>query len=475
MRLGITAAVVACLGLAACASPRAPRVSLPPAYEAPQPAADQAAVPLDRWWTAFEDAQLSALIDEALARSPDIGVAAARLREARASRVSALVAFLPQGEARSQARRTQSQQIEGPVITVPGFANFGRSDTYQSNFDVSWEVDLFGRIFAAGKAANAEVAAARFSLEGVRASLAASVADAYFQARGLAIQLEDAQETARIRRSLLDVTQARAVRGLTAASDADRVAGDLSQAEAQVEALTAELQATRRTLLILVGRGTDPLASLPAAAEPAAIPPAPQSLPGDLLARRPDVREAEERLNSQLGRLGVARRAFFPTFTLTPGLGLSRTVQPGFESTTSNWSIGGSVSVPVLNIPRLLADLKAQDARTEQAVFTYEKTVQTAYGEAESALVRLEAQRRQVAVLTDGERRAQRAYQAARIRYDRGLDGLEQALSAEQAWRATRAQLTSARVQALRQTVQSYKAVGGGWSDPRALPRTATP
>jgi outer membrane protein TolC len=118
----------------------------------------------------------------------------------------------------------------------------------------------------------------------------------------------------------------------------------------------------------------------------------------------------------------------------------------------------------VLDIPRLLQDMRVQDARTEQAVIAYEKAVQTAYGEAENALVRLSADERRVALLKDGEARAGRAYEAARKRYAMGLDDLQTALSAEQSWRTTRSALTAERVQALRRTVQTYKALGGGWA-----------
>ena len=457
-----TAAVLATLALTACATGhRQPDVALPAAFEAPAPV--DGVVDLDRWWTAFGDPQLTGLIEQALVEGFDARIAAARLAEARAVRTSQLVQFLPQGNATGSARRTETEQLDGTAVDIPGFSTSGTSETYAANFNVSWEVDLFGRIFAARRAANADVAAARFAYEGARASLAAAVADAYFQARGLAIQLEEARETARIQRELLDIARIRAERGLGAASDADRVAGDLAQAESQVEALEGELQSARRSLLVLMGRGTDPLANLTVPASVGQAPPAPRALPGELLARRPDVREAEARFRSALGRKDLTAKAFFPTFTLTPGLGLQQQVQPNFESTTSSWSIGAGVTIPVLDIPRLLAELRAQGARTEQAALTYEKAVQTAYGEAENALVRLDADRRRVALLTEGERRAQAAYEAARIRYSRGLGDLQTALSAEQAWRATRSQLTAAQVQAVRRAVQAYQAVGGGW------------
>jgi outer membrane protein TolC len=324
-------------------------------------------------------------------------------------------------------------------------------------------VQLLGRFCAAGGAARGHRAAARFNYEGARASLAANVADGYFQVRGLAIQLADARETARIQHALQALANTRAERGLGSAADADRVAGEVAQADGQVANLEAELQAARRALLILVGRGIEPTTNLPAVAGVGKIPAVPASVPSDLLRRRPDIREAEARVQSAAGRLAAAQMAFLPTFDLTPGLGWSKNEQPGFSSTSQSWSMGVNVSQPILNIPTLLLQMRAQDARTEQAVIAYEKTVQAAFGEAESSLVRLASDRRRVGLLTDGEMRAGRAYEASRVRYAAGIDDLQTALSAEQGWRATRSQLTAAQVQALRRAVQAMKALGGGW------------
>jgi NodT family efflux transporter outer membrane factor (OMF) lipoprotein len=471
MRRAFPIAILASLTLAACGSVRKPDLRLPGAYETPRAAAPADAAALDRWWTQFDDPQLTALIDQALAANPDARSAAARLREARANRENALTAFLPKGDLAGSAKRSDAHQLSGTTVTIPGipagvipgFTTSGVSEAYAANFNVSWEVDVFGRIFAAGRAANAEVAAARFDYEGTRASLAAQTADAYFQVRGLAIQLADAQETARIQRNLLDLASRRAAAGLAATTEPDRVAGDLAQAEAEAARLEAELQVERRTLLTLAGRIVEPTANVAAPPLVGQAPPVPVSLPSELLARRPDVRQAEARLRSALGRRDVARLAFFPTFDFTPGVGWSKQKQPGYSSETLTWTLGGTVTQPILSLPRLLADLRAQNARTDQAVAAYEKTVQTAFGEAEASLVRLDADRRRVATLGQGEARASRAYQAARLGYDRGLTDLQTALSAEQSWRAVRTQLTAAQVQAVRQAVQAYKALGGGW------------
>jgi multidrug efflux system outer membrane protein len=463
--------------LAACAigGHRTPDTHLPTAYEAPPGQTPLAAAELDHWWLLFNDPVLNTLEDEAFRLAPDARTAAARVLEARATRDSLVAQTLPTGNLSGNANRRQTNNLLGGSNSLIPVG--GNSESETLNFNVSWELDFFGRLAEARNVANGDAAATRFNIEGSRATLAAAVADDYFQVRGLAIQLSDARETARIQGQLQSVAQKKASFGLGPASDADRVAGDLSQAQSQVQNLEAELHAAQRTLLVLIGRGADPTATVPSEAVIGEAPPTPDSLPGDLLARRPDVREAEARLRSAGGRDKLAHLAIFPTFTILPGLGLARSVQPGVSfippatliptqqtNATQFWSLGVGVSQPVLDIPHLLADMRTQDARTEQAVIAYEKVVQTAYGEAESALVRLNADQRRITLLKDGEVRARRAYEAARLRYGDGLDDLPTALSAETAWRTTRSALTAEQVQALRRAVQTYKALGGGWA-----------
>jgi outer membrane protein TolC len=230
-----------------------------------------------------------------------------------------------------------------------------------------------------------------------------------------------------------------------------------------------------------VGRGIDPLASLPVDARLDVAPPVPATIPGELLGRRPDVREAQARLASASGTLKVNELALLPTFNITPGVGLTKAVQPAFpfaggggggktSTTSSAWTIGANVSIPVLNIPALLADIDAQNARTRQAAIAYEKAVQTAYGEAENAMLQLAADQRRVDLLTAGEARAERAYAANRKGYGLGLIDLTTTLQAEQSWRAARAALTGARTDALLHAVQTYKALGGGWSPSAPAP-----
>ncbi|OYW27525.1 MAG: transporter, partial [Caulobacter sp. 12-67-6] len=323
----LIAAGLVTLTLSACVSaPRTADTRLPAAYEASAgtPLPDQT---LDRWWTVFDDPALVQLVDAALEQSPDTRLAAARLEEARAVRRGQVrQLYIPSTPLTGSASRTSTDILD--QSGSGGFIQGGDSETYSASFDVSWELDLIGRRRTAMGVVNNDLAAARFAYEGARAALAANVAQSYFQARVLAVQLDDAQQSARIATSLADLAGERSRRGLSPSSDADRIAADLAQAQAQVASLEAELQVARRSLLILTGRGVDPLASLTV---PAALPDAPltpAAVPGALLARRPDVREAQARLASASANLKVNELALFPTFTLAPGLGLTRAVSP---------------------------------------------------------------------------------------------------------------------------------------------------
>ena len=476
LRSGVSPWALGLAGLAVAGCVNTPRptpdLRLPAAYEAPAGAALPQAT-LDRWWISFNDPQLTSLIETALEKAPDARTAAAVLEEARAVRKGQVrQIYIPSTPLTGKASKTHTEILDSGGAA--GFTQGGDSESYSANFDVSWELDLFGRKRAGIGIVNNDFAAARFAYEGARASLAANVAQSYFEARGLAVQLEDARQTERINTSLRDFAVKKANAGLIATSEADRAESDLASTQARAADLESQLGAARRSLLILVGRGIDPLASLPVDARLDRAPPVPATIPGELLGRRPDVREAQARLASASGTLKYDELALLPTFNITPGVGLSKSVSPSFpfagggggktSTTSSAWTIGANVSIPVLNIPSLLADIDAQNARTQQAAIAYEKAVQTAYGEAENAMLQLAADQRRVELLTAGEARAERAYNANRKGYGLGLIDLTTTLQAEQSWRAARLALTGARTDALQHAVQTYKALGGGWS-----------
>jgi NodT family efflux transporter outer membrane factor (OMF) lipoprotein len=482
----------AALALSACASgARKPDLTLPATYEAPAGTAQVTGSALDKWWLIFGDEQLNTLEEQAILASPDVKAQIARLREAAATRNSQIWQTFPTGDLTGGAGYTNTSGIGGGGAADRLFPVGGVSQDDHLDFKVTWEMDFFGALADARRVAKADYAASQFDIESAHASLVANVADSYFQARGLAIQLNDANETLRIETELLRIATIKAERQIGPQSDADRLAGDQAQARSQVASLQAQQHAAQRLLLILVGRGPEPVENLPLTADVPDPPPLPEAVPGELLTRRPDVREADEKMRSAALKSKLTKEELFPNLTLQPALGIAHQVAPGVgvaetvlgllftpqEQTTNTkyWSLGANLDQPILDIPRLLQDAKAQTARTEQAVIAYEKAVQDAYGDAENALVALSADETRIKILEDGEKRARRAYDAEQIRYKAGIDDVTALLSAEQTWRTDRTDLTAERVQALRRAVQTYKALGGGWDYETTKTATRSP
>jgi outer membrane protein TolC len=398
-------------------------------------------------------------------------------------RDAALLSYNPQGALSASTTHEQLGLLESPSafgkalggtqiigggvgsVGGGGLTSLGASQTAQAAFNVSWELDLFGRRAASRKSADADLAEAVFTAAATRWSLSAEVADSLFQARGLALQLAEAQDTLRDEQQLLDIAKTKVEHGLSPGSDEAQTEANYLSAKAQTEDLTAQLTAARRSLLLLVGRGVDPLASLPVPATVGSAPAMPTSVPGELLLRRPDVLAAHERVVSASGKLSLDQKAFLPTFGIQPGVGLLQETASS-ASRLSFWSIGLNASQPLLDMPRLLAQMHQQSEVGEQAVIAYEKAVQTAYGDAENAFVYFAADSRRLALLKAAEQDADRAFQAKRIGYQRGLNDLQSTLTAEASWRETRIARASAETTLMQRSVQVFKALGGGWPAP---------
>ena len=444
---------------------RKAEVTPPPAYESPKPNPDGLTpASLDNWWTLYRDPQLDALVDEALKHAPDARTAVAVLDQAAAVRSETLdQLYIPQGSLQGTATRTQTSVLSSTGSLGSIFAPPGATESFNANFDVSWELDLWGRRAAGKRGANADFYAAAFTYEATRTALIANVASSLFQARGLALQLQDALETARINRELAHISDVKLKAGLVANADVDQSVATAEAAEAQAESYRAQLLAAQRSLLVLIGHGFDKVETLPASPTVGSPPPLPATLPGDLLRRRPDIRAAEWRIVSAASTLKVDDLSVLPTIKLQPGVQLAKSTGP-FGSTSDAWSIGAGLAQPILDRPRLIAQIHAQRAVAEQDVIAYEKAVQTAYGDVETAFTYLDSDGRRVRMLLEAERRAESAYEKSRLGYARGLNDLTAALQAETTWRNVRTQLSSAQITLMQRSVQAFKAVGGGWS-----------
>ena len=456
-------AMTAALLLSGCVSNRLPMpaVAVPPTFEAAQ--ADAVSrEPIDRWWLLFGDAQLTALIDQALASAPDARTALARLREAEAVRRGALTPYDPQGNPGVSISRSGTDASGLPVAQGQTTAA-GKTTAINADFTINWEADLFGRRAAARTTADADLAAARFDYEATRLSLAADVATQTFAARGLAAQIDEAKETLRIAGDLARIGRLRVVHGLGSESDAARLDTELANAQSDLVSLRAQFLVTCRTLLVLLGRATDRLDLLPIAPT-LPVPPRPPALtPAEVMVRRPDVRQAEQRLRAAAGTLRLDQLALFPRLTLQPGISYTRVLDPGSYA-QSIWTLAAGLLVPVLDRPRLLSQIGAQTARGEQAVIAYEQAVQSAYGDAEKSLTTLSADLERLDFLIHAEERARFAFSAQQQGYKAGIVDLDTLLQTEQAWRSARIALVALKTSTLQDAVTSFKALDGRWS-----------
>jgi NodT family efflux transporter outer membrane factor (OMF) lipoprotein len=449
--------------LSACASGQlpAPQIAVPGRFEAPQ-ADGISASRLDQWWLLFGDAQLSDLVEHALASAPDARTALARLREAQAVRRGALTSYNPQGNPSLSASRSKTEVSGLPAANAAALGE-GSATALNAGFNVSWEVDLFGRRAAARGAADADLAAARFDYEATRLSLAANVAAQLLGVRGLAAQIAEAEETLRIAQELARIGRVRVTSGLGSESDAARLDTQLANAQADLVNLKAQSATARRTLLVLLGRGTDSLDMLPVDATLPAPPRPPVLTPAELMVRRPDVRQAQAKLQSAAGNLRLDQLALFPRLTLQPGASYTRVIDP-MSYAQNVWTLATGLLVPVLDRARLLSQIGAQTARGEQAVIAYELAVQSAYGDAENALTTLSADLERLERLSYAEQRARVAFTAQQQGYKAGIVDLDTLLQTEQAWRSARIALAAIKTSALTDAVTSFKALGGGWS-----------
>lgn len=432
-------------------------VGLPPAFEVSAAQDATQGLALDAWWNSFDDPQLVSLIDLALERSTTARLAYARIAEARATRDQARASTLPTGSLTGGATVQGSEPLWGP-----GFSQ-GASTSFSAGFQPSWEIDLFGRLAATRTRADLDYRSSALDFYGARLALAADVAGSLFQARFTAVQLANGRETLAISQDLARTGEIAFSRGLTSGQDAARLRADLASAQAEVVRLEAELRVAKRLLLILVG---DPISATDALAIEAALkapPSLPEATPGLLLTRRPDVRSAELDVQAAAQTLKIDRLALFPRFTINPGATLSAAAGTG----TGLWSIAAGVAVPILDRARLLAALRISEARGQQSVITYERTVQTAFGEASNTLTRVEAGRRRIVQLTRAADQSRYAFEAARRGYQAGLTDLTTLLQSQRTWLQNRTTLNSAQYNLLSDTVAAIRALGGGW-DPQS-------
>ncbi len=462
-----TVCVALAAALAACSF--APKYERPPA-ELPQAwrAPDGSPAPEDRWWRLFGDPALDRLAEEALANNQDLAIAVARVDEARALVRVVGSQLYPTVTGNAGAERSRASRATD--FFFPGVPVYNTN--YRATLDVFYEIDLWGRLRNATAAARADLLATEAARDTVRTALASEVVRSYYALRAFDEAVAANERALDLRTRALELERRRAAAGLISELDIRQLEGEVAAARALQPALLRDRAAEEAALAVLAGRSpraiiddTIARASGPDTALPSPVVPA--GLPSDLLLRRPDLFEAEQRLRAANARIGVARAQFFPQISLTGYLGSEAgSLSDLFSGPAGIWRIAGGLTQPIFQGGRLFAEAEAVEARQRQAVAQYQKTIQNAFREVRDA-ISAQARAREIYDAEGARVEAQReALKLATARYQAGLVNLLVPIDAER--RLLEAELN--RIDALRRqraaVADLMRALGGGWTAP---------
>jgi NodT family efflux transporter outer membrane factor (OMF) lipoprotein len=448
------AAPLCVLALAACTvgpnyrPPAAGALSVPDAYYGRE--AQAAPAELARWWERFDDPLMARLIGEASAGNLDLAQAAARLVQARESLVQARAGLVPTVGASAGAGR-----------------DFGPGDdrsSFNVGADVSWEIDLFGRIRRGIEAAGADAQAVYYDREALRVAIAAEVATNYIQARLAQERLAIARDTLAIADDNLQIARWRVEAGLVSSLDSEQARAARAQTAASIPNIENAFTSATYRLAVLTGRAPGALTAELTAPKPIPRGPADVALgiPADTLRQRPDVRSAERSLAAQTARIGVAQAQLYPALRLSGNIGTSALSLGGlFEAITGG--IFSSLSQTLFDGGRLRSQVRSQQAATEGALAAYRQSVLTSLEEVENALLALRSARERQAQFAIALEAATNTAILARIQYRSGLTDFRQLLESERSLLSARDGLVASRGDEALALVQLYRALGGGW------------
>lgn len=447
--------------LAACATGpdyAAPATPAAAAFVTATPATSAEAAARD-WWRMYRDPVLDGLVADALAANTDVRVAVARLERARAALREVRNDRTPQATAGASATYGRASQLQ----SLPGLDR--ERWTVDGGLDVSYEVDLFGRISRNVEAARGDVGAAQADADAVRVAVVAETTRAYADAAAAAERLAVAERIVALLDRSLRLTSRRAEVGMTTPLDTARIAALREQRRADVPALAAERQAALFRLATLTGRAPADLPPVAAARTDTLRldRPIPVGDGAALLARRPDVRAAERRLAAATARIGVATADLYPRISLGGSIGAtSTTFGDFFGAGPFNWLLGPLISWNV-NQGRARARIAGAEADTRAALATFDGTVLTALEETETALARYKGALERRGALLAARDQAERAVRITRAQQREGqIDSLS-LLDSERTFADAEAALALADAEIARAQIDLFRVLGGGW------------
>ncbi|MDE1145835.1 MAG: efflux transporter outer membrane subunit [Azospirillaceae bacterium] len=460
---------VALLALAGCSvgpDYQRPQIAAPDAWRpadappsadakpAPKPATDP--WPATDWWKGFGSTQLDAFIAEAESANDDLAVAVAKVREADAQAQVSGAALLPSVGLDGNGQRDRAKNYLG----VPKTGN-----SYSLGLSASYELDFWGKNRATAAAAIATADASRYDLATVRLTMLSDVATSYFQSLELREQVRVAEDNLANAQSVLDGLRRQADAGIVTALDVAQQETTVSTLNAAVPPLRKQYRQSVDALAILLGRMPeqielaegDTLASL-------SLPEVTPGLPSELLARRPDVAEAESQLIAANANITVARAAFFPSIDLTASGGYaSGALSKLFDPASGLFTLAAGLTQPIFEGGALEGQYANAQAKYDELVATYRKSVRSAFANVEDALTAVRETTEQLARQEQATATARHAYELAQAQMAAGTITILTVLNTETALFTANDALVQARFARLQALVGLYNALGGGW------------
>ena len=477
-RISLHAACSAAIALlfASCATPpeyKKPELAMPAKWKLEAPwreGTPSDAAPKGPWWQRFGDADLDALEQQALAGSPNLAIASARLAQARAQLAAADAGRFPQLGA--NVRESRFRISANRPLTNYNSPNF---DTVQYDYvgllSASYELDLAGRVRSTinGAAATLEQTAADF--ENTRLVLTADLATAYFNARALDIELDVVSRSIALQRQALELATARHDLGATSGLDVAQQQALLDSTLTQVDVLRRQRSIFEHAIGTLTGAGA---VTFDLAYKVQVLPPpvVPLGIPSDILERRPDVASAERAMAAANAQIGVANAAFYPSITLGATLGAETRYLPAlYDMPSLIWSLGASVAQTLFDGGRIKANFQAAQAGYDVTTATYRRVVLTAMQEVEDGITGMASLERAYNQALVANESAQRVLDLANARYEGGVATYLDVITAQQSLLNSERLAAQLLGQRLLSAVLLVKALGGDWQPDGKLAR----
>lgn len=416
-----------------------------------------------QWWRLFGDPVLDGLVTRALERNTDLRVAAANLQRTRALLSEARAGKLPSNTINAQYVR---QRFGGQVFNAVSNTPVVTTDFFTTGLDASYEIDLFGGVSRAIRAAIADEQAARAQVDAARVAVAAETALTYAEGCALAVRVAKAEETVALARRSLTLVDATTRAGFTDRRDLAAARTLLAQAEAALPQLVAERRASLYALAFLTGDPPEDVSEEAAAcvAVPGLSSPIPVGDGQALLARRPDIRVAERQLARDTERVGVAVAALYPSIRLlgTPSLGAAQIGDLG-RASSFGFSFGPLINwnFPFNGAAR--AQVRAARADTDASLARFDAAVLTALQETEQALARLAGALAAEQRLGEAAAAAEETSRLTELRFKAGSDDAFRLIEVQREWRAAEAAYAEASGARAAAQVSVFRALGGGW------------